>query len=64
MRSSVPVEHNNVGPGTKMQPFSWEDICVYLYGHLPIEPAILEGHRLQSKPKENGRGNLIFYRLF
>lgn len=39
-------------PGSKRPPFSWEEICMYLYGHVPVEPAIPDDRRKLMKHEE------------
>jgi len=56
---SLP-ELNMAGPGSKRSPFSWEDICMYLYGHVPVEPAVLEDQRKLTKHEEPGPGMHLF----
>lgn len=51
------------GSGSKRPQFSWEDICMYLYGHKPVEPAVLEDQRKLFKKEENCQGNADVYFL-
>lgn len=53
--SSVP-ELKTARPGSQGPQFSWEEICMYLYGHKPVEPAVLEDQRKVVKPEENCQG--------
>lgn len=53
--SSVP-ELKITRPGSKGPQFSWEEICMYLYGHKPVEPAVLEDHRKVVKLEGNCQG--------
>ena len=47
--------------GAEIKKFSWEDICMYLYGHLPVEPSPVAHHRVHSISKRgNSPGNRIF----
>ncbi|PFX21563.1 putative histone-lysine N-methyltransferase PRDM6 [Stylophora pistillata] len=48
------TERKPEGPGSKRPPFTWEEICMYLYGHTPMEPAITEDQRKNVKREENG----------
>ncbi|CAH3135096.1 unnamed protein product [Porites lobata] len=50
--SSVP-ELKTARPGSQGPQFSWEEICMYLYGHKPVEPAVLEDQRKVVKLEEN-----------
>lgn len=43
-------------PGSKRPPFSWEEICMYLYGHVPVEPAIPDDRRKLMKHEEPSPG--------
>jgi len=57
MSKAPPLpELKMTGPGSKRPPFSWEEICMYLYGHVPVEPAILGGQRKLLKHEEPGPG--------
>lgn len=53
--SSVP-ELKITRHGSKRPQFSWEEICMYLYGHKPVEPAVLEDQRKVVKQEENCQG--------
>lgn len=55
-KAQPPAERKPPGPGSKRPPFSWEEICMYLYGHTPVEPAVLEDQRKHLKQEENGPG--------
>ncbi|KAM7436576.1 putative histone-lysine N-methyltransferase prdm6 [Porites harrisoni] len=50
--SSVP-ELKITRPGSNGPQFSWEEIYMYLYGHKPVEPAVLEDQRKVVKLEEN-----------
>ena len=44
-------------PATRKAQFSLEDICMYLYGHTPVEPAVLEDQLKLVKQEESCQGN-------
>ena len=43
-------------PGSKRPPFSWEEICMYLYGHMPLESAVLDDQRKLINHEDYGPG--------
>ena len=53
--SSVP-ELKITRHGSKGPQFSWEELCMYLYRHKPVEPAVLEDQRKVVKLEENCQG--------
>ena len=55
-KTSSLAEPKMPGTGSKRTQFSWEDICMYLYGHKSVEPAVLEDQRKLVKQEENGQG--------
>ncbi|XP_029188826.2 putative histone-lysine N-methyltransferase PRDM6 isoform X2 [Acropora millepora] len=42
-------------PATRKAQFSLEDICMYLYGHTPVEPAVLEDQLKLVKQEESSQ---------
>lgn len=57
--SSIP-ELKITRPGTRGSQFSWEEISMYLYGHKPVEPAVLEDQRKLVKLEENCQGLFLW----
>lgn len=57
--SSIP-ELKITRPGTRGSQFSWEEISMYLYGHKPVEPAVLEDQRKLVKLEKNCQGLFLW----
>lgn len=61
MNKAAPLpELKMTGPGSMRSPFSWEEICMYLYGHVAVGPAVLEDQRKHTKHEEPGPGMQSF----
>lgn len=48
-----PNERKPQGPRSQRPPFTWEEICMYLYGHTAVETAIPGDQRKIIKREEN-----------
>lgn len=51
-----PNERKPQGPRSQRPPFTWEEICMYLYGHTAVETAIPGDQRKIIKREENNPG--------
>lgn len=51
-----PNERKPQGPRSQRPPFTWEEICMYLYGHTAVETAIPGDQRKIIKREENSPG--------
>ena len=58
-KTSTLPELKMASPGSKRLPFSWEEICMYLYGHVTVEPTVPDDQRKLIKPEEPGPGTFL-----
>ena len=56
-KACTPSDRRMPLSAPKKAQFSLEDICMYLYGHKPVEPAVLEDQLKLVKQEESCQGN-------